>query len=192
MKFNKKYRFLLLAIPFFIIALLMQQDGYDMYQKSKVPAKYTPVKKLCDGFIGGGFRIFPVGWQQVVDFVGWVGCNLFQHISEVGERVKVVEFAACYQAVNNCGSFGSGFAAGKHPVLASNGYHPQGAFGKIVVNGKDRVINISHQCRPLVHRIGDGFAGRALGQHQVFPLDQIGPDFVKNQLGFRLSGVEQL
>jgi len=30
MKFNKKYRFLLLAIPFFIIALLLLLDGFSI------------------------------------------------------------------------------------------------------------------------------------------------------------------
>ena len=56
-------------------------------------------------------RLLPIARQQFVDLVSGMRADPPKHVIEVRERIMAVQFAAGDKAVNDRGSFGTGFAA---------------------------------------------------------------------------------
>ena len=83
---------------------------------------------------------------------------------EVSEGVDLLSPAAGDEAAEDrCGAT-SPVAAGKQPVLSAQHDGPNRVLGRVVVDVQVAVVAVTRQRRPVVQRVADGLADRALGQ----------------------------
>jgi hypothetical protein len=89
----------------------------------------------------------------------------------VGEpclRVDAVQLGGLYQGIDDGGGFAATLGPHEHVVFATNGDAAHGAFGCVVVQLKEPVIQISaqalHAGESIANGVGQGGLARQLGQ----------------------------
>lgn len=87
-----------------------------------------------------------------------------QYVTKVGQWFNLVPLAGGDEVEEYRGSDAAVVGAAEEPVLVADGDAPQGVLGGVVVNRQIAVAGVHVVGVPLIQRVGDGLAHRALGQ----------------------------
>jgi len=89
-----------------------------------------------------------------------------QQVPDVGPRFQPMAFRTGQDRVQDRRSRSRLGASYEEPVLPADGLMTERSFRGVVVDGQATVRGIAPQGGPLIARIGDGFAQRALGKRR--------------------------
>ena len=120
-----------------------------------------PSRRLSAGDHDGG----PVPWQQIVDPVDLVVWNAGEGVGEPGLGIDAIEFCGLDQGVGDGGGFAAGLRTDEEGVLAAQSDGPHCAFGGVVVEFQDAVIEVGAQPRHPVQGRADRAGQRAFSRY---------------------------
>jgi len=94
-----------------------------------------------------------------------------RNASETTACIDAVEFGRFDEGVDDSGAFAAGIGAREEPVLAAEGYTPDGSFSGIVIDLDAAIMEITPQGFPAAHGIAHGLGdlpesfGRVVSSH---------------------------
>ena len=115
------------------------------------------------------------------------GRELEHHVAQIEADVELVASGRLEHGAKNSSTLGALIGAGEKSVLATHGRAAHGAFDVAVVDLEHAVLERSAERRPVIERVGDGFAQEALGRHFARMLVEPGFERIEDRLGNALA-----
>ena len=97
-------------------------------------------------------------------FVGVI-CYAGKNISEISERLHLVQFGSRYQGINGRRPFGSIMRAGKQVILSPQRHRANGILNQVVIDFHLTIRGIAFQPAPKRVHISDGLSDLTAGQN---------------------------
>jgi len=110
----------------------------------------------------------PAIGQPLIELAQGGGGDAGEHVAEIGERLQPGApgpLTGGDEGVEDGGRVPAVVGAAEEPVLSAESGAAQSVLGRIIVDGQVAVGRVSAKGLPLIERVGDGLAHRALGQH---------------------------
>ena len=91
-----------------------------------------------------------------------------QNVFEPLLGIKVIDFAACKEAVEHSGSSGTFMRAGEQIVFSSQGNRSDGVFDQVVVVVQISIVQVILQAFPQWNRVFQGLTKRRFWKNHLF------------------------
>jgi hypothetical protein len=106
--------------------------------------------------------LLPVEGSELQDAPSGPAGEKAEQVAEVGPGLEVMQLGAREQRDEGDVEIGGGVASDEEPVLASDCFPPQGAFGAVVVDGKPAVVEEALERDALGESVADGLSSGRL------------------------------
>ena len=91
--------------------------------------------------------------------------ELVEYVAKIGEGFDAIELTGLDQGIEGRCSLATSVVAGKEVISTTDGYAPQCALHRVVIDAQSPLLKIEGEHRPTLQCIGDGLGNGALGSH---------------------------